>query len=105
MPTYVYEFQDGKRERIEVFQHMKDDPIAEIDGRPVQRIICPPQLAGVDKWVKYPYVSNSLPTTIQGCKMVRQKKAGQWTRRKPLIESQRHEREVAARNDLMKMDD
>lgn len=102
MPTYVYEFENG--ERIEVFQSMKDDPLAEIDGRAVTKCVIAPQLAAValSRWDKYPYVSNALPTTIQGCKMARNKrKDGRLSRPKPLIESARHEREVMAKNDLV----
>jgi hypothetical protein len=47
---------------------------------------------------KYPYVSSALPPTVTGCKFVRSKSG----RMKPVIESERHEREVAARHNLTK---
>jgi hypothetical protein len=106
MPTYLYQFT-GTDETTEVVQSMRDDHLVEIDGRKVERIICRPELAGVSRttW-GYPYVSNALPTTLQGCKMVRQKKKnGTFSRPKPLIQSQRHEREVMARNDLQRAED
>jgi hypothetical protein len=106
MTTYLYLF-DGTDETIEVNQRMSEPALAQIDGRKVSRIICPPQLCGVERktW-GYPYVSNALPTTIKGCKMVQQKnKNGSLSRPKPLIESRRHEREVMARNDLVRSEE
>lgn len=97
MPTYVYEYQDTG-DRVEKFQLMRDEPLTEIEGRAVARVPCVPELAGVDRKVwGYPYVSNRLPSTIKGCKLV-----NQGGRMKPLIESERHERKVAAMNDLTK---
>lgn len=108
MPHYDYQFTDTGAV-IEVFQSMRDEPLAEIDGRSVKRVISSPQLMGLDtgrRRDKYPYVSNALPTTIQGTKMVRQKRRdGTWSRKKPLIESAKHEREVMARNDLVRSED
>lgn len=96
MPTYVYEFNDTG-DRVERFQKMSEPPLSEIDGRAVQRVPVVPQFMGADRWKKYPYVSNRLPTTIKGCKLV--KSGG---RMKPLIESEAHEKKVAAMNDLTK---
>ncbi len=49
----------------------------------------------------YPRLSNALPPTVAGCRIERDKKSG---RKKPLVTSQRHEREVIARNNLAEMD-
>lgn len=96
MPTYVYEYQDTG-DRVEKFQLMRDEALTEIDGRAVQRVPVVSQFMAPDRWTKYPYVSNRLPSTIKGCKLV--KSGG---RLKPLIESERHEKKVAAMNDLTK---
>jgi len=105
MPTYIYERIDTG-EHIEIVQSMKDDPLAEIDGKPVRRIITSPQLCGVERktW-GYPRVSNQLDEHVKGCKMVRTKLPnGKLSRPKPLIESLRHEKEVAKRNNLVEAD-
>lgn len=78
---------------------MRDEPLTKIDGRKVTRVPCisEVQIVAPGKWTGYPYVSNRLPTTIKGCKMV---KSG--SRLKPLIESERHEKKVMAMNDLVR---
>lgn len=106
MPLYTFQSADG--EAREIAFSMRDAPATgeqiDIDGKVFTRVPDLPQLSGVERktW-GYPRLSNSLPTTTNGCKMVRQKKAnGTYSRPKPLIESQRHEREVMARNDLVR---
>ena len=98
MPTYTYQFQDTG-ERMDVVQRMSEPHLTEIDGRAVVRVPVVPEFttASAGRWDKYPYVSNRLPTTIKGCKLV--KSGGRY---KPLIESERHEQKVAAMNDLTK---
>ena len=52
MPTYVYEYLDedgaGTGECFELVQSIKDDALAEHEGRPVQRVPQAPSIAG--KW-------------------------------------------------------
>lgn len=98
MPTYTYEFDDTG-DVTEVVQRMSEPHLTEIDGRKVHRIPVVGQfnVTAAKRWDTYPYVSNRLPTTIKGCKMVKQN-----GRLKPLIESERHERKVMAMNDLTK---
>jgi hypothetical protein len=45
----------------------------------------------------YPYVSRALPPTVSGCRFT-----GKGRSKKPIIESARHEREVAARHGYVK---
>src|SRR3990167_7314748 len=98
MPTYTYEFQDTG-ERIDIVQRMSEPALTEIDGRAVARVPVVAQFStpSAGRWNNYPYVSNRLPSTIKGCKMVKQ--GGRY---KPLIESERHEKKVMAMNDLTK---
>ena len=93
MPTYEYEFTDHMGGTVDVWQRMSADALTTIEGRPVRRVISGGVLADAKMRAdrKYPYVSNrhahlaGAPQTGDG---------------KPVILSQRHEREVAARNNL-----
>ncbi len=108
----LYDFQSDAGDIIEMAFSMREVPESiEQDGRIYRKIITSlPQLSGLDtarnRGEKYPYVSNRLPPTIDGCKTVRtRRKDGTMGRPKPLIESRKHEREVMARNDLVREDD
>ena len=101
MPTYVFQYDDGST--VDQFYSMADAPkigdVVTINGRKATRI---PHFhldaAGIErKTHKYPYISNSLPSTIRGCDY-----AVQNGRKKPVIRSQSHEREIAARYDYVK---
>lgn len=89
---YEYRFLDTG-ETVEVDHPMAQDALTEIDGRAVERV---PQWAnatiGTGKIVmdkKYPYCSSRLPRNLDGCKTNR---VG-----KPIVQSKRHEREIAAK--------
>lgn len=90
MPTYEYRFEDGDREIVEVFHSMSQDPLTEIDGRPVELLISGGSLADAKLKAdsKYPYVSARLPRNLEGCPT---DKSG-----KPVILNKRHEREICA---------
>ena len=92
MPTYEYRFEDGDREIIEVFQRMSDPILEKIQGRPVERLFGAGVFADAKFKAdqKYPYVSSRLPKNLEGCPT---DKHG-----KPVILSQRHERDICARH-------
>ncbi len=99
MPLYSYRYTDTD-ELVDVYQSMKDEKLIILGGRPVVRQFTPPMLTGIEARTDgYPRLSNSLPTTIRGVKLVADPKSG---RLKPLITSRRHEREVMAKNDLVR---
>lgn len=96
MPIYL--FKDKDNNNVEHLMSSGDVPsIGEkmvIDGKECTRmasfII---DTAGIDrKTHKYPYVSRSLCRNAGGCKTTKDGK--------PIVTSQRHEREVAARHDM-----
>ena len=98
MPIYL--FTDEDNNNVEHLMSSSDVPsIGEkrvIDGKECTRkpsfII---DSAGINrKTHKYPYVSRTLCRNSEGCETT---KGG-----KPIITSQRHEREVAARHDMDK---
>lgn len=101
MPTY--EFENSSGERIEQFHPMSSAPRSVvINGETYERIISAPSACQISMGPlgiqdKYPYTSNALPPDLDGCQTIREN-----GRRKPLIESARHEREVAKRNGLVK---
>jgi len=105
MPIYVFESTSGRQvdEVCPVAGVGRDSGPRigdswEVEGEMMVRIPSRTQVsAKANQWQKYPYVSNRLPTTIQGCKMV---KSG--SRMKPLITSRKHENEVMAINDLQR---
>lgn len=109
MPEYTF-LNEQTGERFDLFYHMAEVPtIGEeiIHNGQVLRRVASSRFHGKTGALGhldiYPYVSNSLPTTVQGCKMVRERrKDGKLSRPKPLIRSERHEREVMARNNLVK---
>lgn len=98
MPIYLFKGEDD-RDIEHVFSSDDVPSIGDqvmIDGKLCTRmasfII---DSAGIGrKTHKYPYVSRSLCRNIEGCNT---NKKGQ-----PIITSQRHEREVAARHDMAK---
>jgi hypothetical protein len=70
-----------------------------VDGKVYRRI--PSFKVGtgtINRGNLYPYASDALPPTVEGCKFARSKSG----RLKPIIESARHEREVAARHGYTK---
>ena len=95
MPTYEYEYTDDIGGRVEVWQRMSDAELQSIEGRPVRRLIGMGVLADAKLRAskKYPYVSqrhanlDGAPETGDG---------------KPIILSASHEKEVAARNNLVR---
>lgn len=99
MPIYLFEDESG----VLLEQHYASADVPrigseiQVDGRVYRRI--PSFLVGkgmIERGSKYPYESNALPPTTQGCKMTKGR------RPKPIIESAKHEREVAARHNLTK---
>ncbi len=98
MPRYDYMYEDTG-DVFEVVQRMNAEALTEVDGRIVRRVpsVGNFTMGKLGQSDKYPYISNALPSTIDGCKMVRQ--GGRY---KPLIENARHEREVAKKNNLVK---
>lgn len=94
MPTYEYRFEDTG-EITEVQQSIHADALTAIDGRAVTRMfglgtgLCTTKAKNDSK---YPYASSRLPRNMPGC---RSDALG-----KPIIESKRHERELAARYGL-----
>lgn len=89
-----YEFTDDDGNLVEIEMPMRDAPsigsIIERDGRRLTRIASAMQVDPGTNRSQYPYVSNSLPRNLAGCKTT---KLG-----KPIVESKRHEREVMARH-------
>jgi len=89
-----YEFTDDDGNLIEIEMPMREAPsigsIIERDGRRLTRIASAMQVDPGTNRSQYPYVSNSLPRNLTGCKTT---KLG-----KPIVESKRHEREVMARH-------
>lgn len=89
-----YEFTDVDGNIVEIEMPMRDAPsigsIIERDGRRLTRIASAMQVDPGTNRSQYPYVSNSLPRNLVGCKAT---KLG-----KPIVESKRHEREVMARH-------
>ena len=89
-----YEFTDADGNIVEIEMSMRDAPsigsIIERDGRRLTRIASAMQVDPGTNRSQYPYVSNSLPRNLVGCKTT---KLG-----KPIVESKRHEREVMARH-------
>jgi hypothetical protein len=99
MPEYVFESSTGKR--ITRFYPADEAPRIGESIRHARRWYrrIPAFVIGtgrMERGSKYPYVSQSLPDTTQGCKFTKGK------RKKPIIESARHEREIAARHGLTK---
>jgi hypothetical protein len=101
MPIYLFRTEDG-----ELVEHHFPSRKAPRIGKTVmiggQRCTRAPSFrvgTAPESKSNYPYLSNSLPRTTKGCKMKADPKTG---RKKPLIESRRHEREVMAKNDLVK---
>ena len=102
MAIYVFQSVDG--EQIDRVYPMEKAPtigsLLILDGKEYRRI--PSFLIGtgtIAQHGKYPYLSSALPTTVKGCKMASKRPGG---RKKPLIESQKHERDMMARYDLVK---
>jgi len=44
MPRYLYRFQDEEGGEITAFQAFEEDHLTMIDGRPVKRILCAPDV-------------------------------------------------------------
>ena len=94
LPEYVFE-DTSTGERVTMVYAMKDVPsIGSIVTKPdaTYRRVADNQFqvdTGVLRY-KYPYVSQSLPRNLEGCKTNKQGK--------PIIESRRHEANVAARH-------
>tara|TARA_Y100000114_G_C11744778_1_gene321012 strand:- start:997 stop:1296 length:300 start_codon:yes stop_codon:yes gene_type:complete len=98
MPIYV--FHDDEGNEYEVFFNASEVPsigqTIDGDGKVLTRV---PSFildsAGIErKTHKYPYVSRSLPRNLAGAES---NNKGQ-----PIIRSQSHERDVAARHDMEK---
>lgn len=98
MPIYL--FMDEDKQDVEHF--FKSDDVPRVGEQTViGGALCTRKpsfsvdTAGIArKTHKYPYVSRSLCRNAKGCKTNR--------RGQPIIKSQRHEREVAARHDMVK---
>lgn len=89
-----YEFTDESGNVVEIDMSMREAPsigsIIERDGRRLTRIASAMQVDPGTNRSQYPYVSNSLPRKLAGCKTTRSGK--------PIVESKRHEREIMARH-------
>ncbi len=102
MTLYTFQADDGQT--IDLPFSMAEVPSigekVDVDGRKYTRIFCGSVATGmIAQHSKYPYLSNSLsPLATHGAKNIRVKSG----KHKVLIESQRHEREVMASNDLVK---
>lgn len=93
-----YEFQDDSGNVVEIDFPMREAPsigsIITHEGRRLTRIASSMQVDPGTNRHQYPYVSNSLPRRLEGCKSDRLGK--------PIIMSKRHEREVMARHGFEK---
>lgn len=93
-----YEFTDPDGNVVEIVMSMGDAPsigsIITREGRQLTRIASAVQVDSGTNRSQYPYVSTSLPRSLEGCKTVN---GG-----KPLIMSKRHEREIMARHGFEK---
>jgi hypothetical protein len=98
MPSYLFENDEGKT-ATQYYPYEEAPKIGQqvtIEGDQYKRVWSfNIDAAGIRRKVeKYPYVSRVLPRNIDGCEA---NSAGQ-----PIIRSQRHEVEVAARHDMGK---
>jgi hypothetical protein len=102
MPLYTFQAKDGQT--IDLPFGMAEVPSigeeVEVDGRIYTRIFCGRVGEGtIIQRGKYPYTSSSLnPAETRGAQIVSTKRG----KDKVLIESARHEKEVAAINGLVK---
>jgi len=93
MPTYVFGHKDGTRvERV--YSMAKVPRSIRVKGKRLQRLITPGHIDTFRMNAGYPYVSNAQARFLPGCKT---DSIG-----RPIIESIRHEREVCARNNLVR---
>jgi len=95
VPTYLFENVDNESDVIEAdYPSMRDaPPIGTLvckEGVWFRRVVSPSQVsAGVHAVVhQYPYTSSVLPKGLPGCRLDK--------KRKPIIRSRAHEREVCA---------
>lgn len=98
MPHYDYQAKDG--ETIERFYEMSKAPARiKVRGKTFAKVISGGVVNGrqisTATW-GYPRVSNQLPKWLAGCK---HDKKG-----RPIITSQRHERQLTSRHGLVKAD-
>lgn len=90
MPEYVFQKDDG--EEVELFYPMKDAPAIgsqiSLDGVTLTRVASSSQVSAAVGVAThgYPYTSLSMPRWSKGCKHTKDGK--------PIIQSQRHERQV-----------
>jgi hypothetical protein len=93
MPSYSF-IDESTGESCELVFAMKDAPsigtTVEVDGKQFVRVVSDYQVDPGTNRSQYPYVSNSLPRRLDGCKTDRHGK--------PIIESRRHERNVMAQH-------
>lgn len=98
----AYEFQTDSGQVIEVVFSMSDAPaIGSVYEHPmfgpVTRIASRSEVSTNFTTSTYPYVSRALPRNLQGCKTDRQGH--------PIIESRRHERNVASMHGYQRAED
>lgn len=93
MPSYSF-IDESTGESCELVFAMKDAPsigtTVEVDGKQFVRVANDYQVDPGTNRSQYPYVSNSLPRRLAGCKTD--------NKGKPIIESRRHERNVMAQH-------
>ena len=100
----LYTFQADDGQTIDLPFESKDVPsigeTVEVEGVTYRRVFCGRVGDGtIQQHAKYPYTSNYLnPAAIKGASIVKTATG----KKKILIKSAKHEREVMARNDLVK---
>jgi hypothetical protein len=100
MPSY--EFQTSEGTIIELFFHMREVPAIgatvnhDLFGA-VTRIASAAQVSTNFTTGTYPYASNALPRNLPGCRTD--------SRGRPIIESRRHERNVASEHGYQRAED
>ena len=102
MPIYTFQSDDGQTQDLpfSMAEVPRIGERVEIDGVLFRRIFCGRVGEGtIAMRGKYPYLSHSLsPCRVHGAKNIHVKGG----KAKVLIESAKHEREVMARNDLVR---
>ena len=97
MPSYSF-IDESTGECIELTYSMRDAPAigttVEVDGKRLTRVVSEFQVDPATNRSQYPYVSNSLPRGLAGCRTNSQGK--------PVIMSRRHERNVMAQHGYAK---
>lgn len=98
----LYDFTDERGEPVEVHYPMSGVPsigatVQHPDYGLITRVASKAQISPNHCSGTYPYVSRALPDTIPGCP---RNAAG-----KPIVTSRKHERELMARHNLVRIED